>query len=87
MKNNPLARLDVFATLARDESSPPTDVADRVLATLNARQPIPPAHAPEYFMVGIGSLIAACAASLLFWVSLSDDSLFALAQPFITVMQ
>ena len=86
MKNDPLAALERLASRANGEPASSTEVADRVLATLHSRMPASVPLEREYLLVGAGSLVAACAASFLFWAAVGDDSLLSLAQPFITVM-
>ena len=87
MKDDPLANFERLAARAREEASSSTEVADRVLATLHARQPVPSLYEPEYAIVGVGSLIAACAAVVIFAVGVSNDSLLLFSQPFLTVLQ
>lgn len=86
MKSDPVATFQRFARQANEESPVATEVASRVLATLRSRQASPMPLEREYYWFGVSSLIAACAASLMFWVLGGDDSLWMLAQPFITVL-
>ena len=87
MKPDPLATFERLASQAREEASPPTEVADRVLATLCAHPSVASLYEPEYAIVGVGSLIAACAAVVIFAVGVSNDSLLLFSQPFLTVLQ
>lgn len=80
-----LDHFDQLAELARDETPPHTNVADRVLSTLHTHVRANAISEREYALFGYGSVAAACAALILFTMSTGDDSLIMLAEPFITV--
>ncbi|MBX7104734.1 MAG: hypothetical protein K1X57_11680 [Gemmataceae bacterium] len=86
MKHDPVAALERLASRANGEPASSSEVADRVLATLRSNTTATIPLERDYLLVGTGSLVAACAASFLFWVAVADDSLLSLAQPFIMVM-
>lgn len=86
MEYDPLAIVERFASRANAETAVTVDVSDKVLACLQANRSTPASLECEYVWIGAGSLLAACAASLVFWIGSGDDSLWVLAQPFITVM-
>lgn len=87
MKNDPLTLFERLASQAQGETTLPTDVADRVLATLQSQQTTAFAREPVYLFFGVGSLVAACAAIVVFWLGSGADELFTFAQPFVTVLQ
>ncbi len=87
MKSDPLNTFERFAIQAQGETTSRADVADRVLATLQTQPPTALARDPMYLFFGAGSLVAACAAMVVFWLGTDYDTLFALAQPFVTVLQ
>lgn len=80
-----LDHFDQFAQLAKEETPPHTNVADRVLTTLHTPVRAKAISEREYALFGYGSVAAACAAVILFTMSTGDDSLIMLAEPFITV--
>ena len=86
MKPDPLAVFDQLAARAAQEMSPHIDVADRVLAALHApvRRDSDSDSASALF--GVSSIVAACAAAVMFIVSTGNDSLVMLAKPFFTVL-
>lgn len=86
MENDPLATVERLASRANGELDPSTEVANRVLATLHSHRPAPASLERDYLLVGAGSFVAACAASVLFWASVGGDSLLSFAQPFVTVI-
>lgn len=89
MNTDPLAVFEHLAAQANEEVAPTIDVTDRVLVILHSRDTAPVALECEYeyFWIQAASLLAGCAASIAFWIGYSDDSLWTLAQPFITVLQ
>jgi len=86
MKPDPMVPFERLAALSRQETSSGVDVADRVLQMLHARRSGLARREPEYGLVGIGSLCAACAALVLFGLVSGDDSYVMLVQPFFTEM-
>lgn len=87
MKNDPLNIFERLASQAHGEMTSRTDVTDRVFATLRTQPPTALARDPMYLFFTAGSLVAASAAMVVFWLGTSDAPLFALAQPFVTVLQ
>lgn len=89
MRNDPLAVFERLAAQANEEPAATVDVADKVLAILHSRETasVSLEREYEYVWIGAGSLLAACAASLVFWIGGGNDSLWTLALPFITVLQ
>lgn len=86
MKADVLNIFERLASQASEELPLPTNVADRVLATLQSRQKAAVAPEPLYLIFGVASFITACAAMVLFWLGTGDDTLIALVQPFMTVL-
>ncbi|MCA9081540.1 MAG: hypothetical protein KDA58_13335 [Planctomycetaceae bacterium] len=83
MKQDPLERFDQMAACASGEAAPSTAVVDRVLDTLHQRSRIRAIRESKYALFGYGSVIAACAALILFMMSTGNDPLVALASPFL----
>lgn len=86
MNHDPLDAIEQLAALGADEPAPSTDVSERVVRTLAASRLAPPSLEWDDFVFGVCSLATACAAAVLIWTSVSNDSLLSFAQPFITVM-
>jgi len=87
MKNDPLAIVERLAARANGEAAANVDVADNVLARLRSREVATVSFEREYVWIGASSVLAACAASLIFWLGTVNDSLWTLVQPFIMVLQ
>lgn len=87
MNDDSLNAFERLASLAKDEPPSPIDVADRVLETLCSNSAPISRGSPEEYWVGIGSALAACAASVAFWFVSGDEPLLLLAEPFFTVSQ
>ncbi len=86
MKTEPLKRFVQLASKAAVETGTGTDVAQRVLITLQSRPLRRKSLEPEYLGFCIGSCLAAGTALVVFWMGMSEDTLIALALPFVTVL-
>jgi hypothetical protein len=85
LKPDELVHFDNLARHAAGETPPSTEVADRVLQTLRKTAISEYFDDRKYAAVGVGSIVAACAAIALFTVSSGGDAFIVLAEPFITV--